>query len=85
MRTLAIVLLVVAGTALAGQSNGSIEEQIKGLERVRQDAFVRGDVDFLNAQTADDYTTVNGTAGAMFDEAEMMVESAAPERQRRSR
>ena len=30
MHTLAIVLLVVAGNALAEQSNGSIEEQIKG-------------------------------------------------------
>ena len=71
MRTLVIVLLVVAGNALAGQSNGSIEEQIKGLERARQDAFVRGDVDFLDAQTADDYTTVNGT-GALSTKPEMM-------------
>jgi ketosteroid isomerase-like protein len=47
------------------------EPQIVALERARQDAFVRGDVAFLDAQTAADYVTVNG-AGAISTKPEMM-------------
>jgi hypothetical protein len=36
-------------------------ERIMQLERDRQDAFVRGDIDRLDRDTADDYTTINGT------------------------
>jgi hypothetical protein len=32
-------------------------DQIIALERARQEAFVRGDVDFLDRQTSEDYTT----------------------------
>src|SRR4029453_10097690 len=37
------------------------EESIKQLERDRQDAFVRGDIERLDRDTADDYTTINGS------------------------
>jgi len=40
---------------------GADEERIMQLERDRQDAFVRGDIDRLDRDTADDYTTINGS------------------------
>jgi hypothetical protein len=46
-------------------------DQIIALERARQEAFVRGDVDFLDRQTSEDYTTVNGS-GALSTKPEMM-------------
>ena len=73
MRQLAMLALVILTGTSAGinqQPRGS-EEQIMALERTRQEAFVRGDVDFLDQQTADDYTTVNG-AGALSTKPEMM-------------
>jgi hypothetical protein len=47
------------------------EEKIKQLERDRQDAFVRGDVDALDRETADDYTTINGS-GKLSTKPQMM-------------
>lgn len=47
------------------------EEQIKQLERDRQDAFVRGDVDTLDRDTANDYTTINGS-GKLATKPQMM-------------
>jgi hypothetical protein len=49
----------------------SPEEQIKHLERERQDAFVRGDTVELDRATADDYTTIN-SAGRLSDKPRMM-------------
>ena len=73
MRTIAIIVLVLVGAigAESSQTARVSEGQIKDLERARQDAFVRGDVDFLDAQTAEDYTTVNGS-GSLSTKPEMM-------------
>jgi ketosteroid isomerase-like protein len=49
----------------------SPEAQIEKLERDRQDAFVRGDIDALDRQTASDYTTINGT-GRLSTKPQMM-------------
>jgi Domain of unknown function (DUF4440) len=46
-------------------------EQIKQLERDRQDAFVRGDVATLEQSTSDDYTTIN-SGGKLSDKPHMM-------------
>lgn len=47
------------------------EEEIKQLERDRQDAFVRNDIDALERTTADDYTTINGS-GKLSTKPQMM-------------
>jgi len=47
------------------------EEKIKQLERDRQDAFVRGDIDALDRATASDYTTINGS-GKLSTKPQMM-------------
>ena len=47
------------------------EAAIEQLERDRQDAFVRGDIDALDRDTASDYTTING-AGKMSTKPQMM-------------
>ncbi len=54
-----------------GQDISATEEQIKQLERDRQDAFVRGDLDALERETADDYTTINGS-GKLSTKPQMM-------------
>jgi ketosteroid isomerase-like protein len=46
--------------------------EIQNLERARQEAFVRGDVDALDAQTADDYTTINAS-GRISTKPQMMA------------
>ena len=65
--TAALLLLT-----LLPQGSTSPEEEIKQLERNRQDAFVRGDVARIEHETADDYTTING-AGAVSDTPRMMA------------
>jgi ketosteroid isomerase-like protein len=47
------------------------EAQIQQLERDRQDAFIRNDVDALDRDTAADYTTINGT-GKLSTKPQMM-------------
>ena len=47
------------------------EQQIEQLERDRQDAFVRGDIDALDRATASDYTTINGS-GKLSTKPQMM-------------
>ena len=47
------------------------EEQIKQLERDRQDAFVRNDIDTLDRDTANDYSTINGS-GKLSTKPQMM-------------
>ncbi len=63
---------VVAGAygVAAGQPSAD-EEQIKQLERDRQDAFVRNDVDLLDRETASDYITINGN-GKLSTKPQMM-------------
>jgi ketosteroid isomerase-like protein len=58
---------VRADAAPAAADSALIEQ----LERSRQDAFVRGDVDALDRATADDYTTINGT-GKLSAKPQMM-------------
>ena len=62
---------MLAAERFTGQAASVSEEQIVALERARQEAFVRGDIEFLDRQTADDYTTVNGT-GALSAKPDMM-------------
>jgi ketosteroid isomerase-like protein len=47
------------------------EARIEQLERDRQEAFVRGDIDALDRETADDYTTINGR-GKLSTKPQMM-------------
>ena len=63
-------------TSLIPQTRPALEEQIKQLERTRQDAFVRGDYARIERETADDYTTING-AGAVSDKPRMMSSLAS--------
>ena len=53
------------------QNPAADEEQIKQLERDRQDAFIRNDVNTLDRDTADDYTTINGS-GKLSTKPQMM-------------
>ncbi len=69
MRACALAV-VVAMTMVQPQASDAGAEII-ALERTRQEAFVRGDVEFLDRQTAEDYTTVNFT-GALSTKPEMM-------------
>jgi hypothetical protein len=55
----------------APTSSADLQEQVKQLERDRQDAFVRNDIATLDQSTADDYTTINGS-GKIADKAQMM-------------
>jgi hypothetical protein len=72
-----ILGLTLLGTADANRRNvaaatsAADEEQIKQLERDRQDAFVRGDIDALDRDTASDYTTINGS-GKLSTKPQMM-------------
>ena len=50
---------------------GSEEAAIEQLERDRQNAFVRGNTDVLDRDTASDYTTINGV-GKMSTKPQMM-------------
>jgi len=55
----------------AAPKRAADEEQIKQLERGRQDAFVRNDVDALDRDTTNDYTTINGS-GKLSTKPQMM-------------
>lgn len=67
-----MVSAAATDTLSASQTDASAsEEQIKALERQRHEAFIRGDVDFLDRQTADDYISVNA-AGAVSTKRQMM-------------
>jgi hypothetical protein len=71
----AAVALFLSATGCASAARGSdtrqLEEEIKQLERDRQAAFVRGDIDRLDRETADDYTTINAT-GKISSKPQMM-------------
>lgn len=68
-----VVFLLVAGSCATSVSfrAGAAQEEVKQLERDRQDAFVRGDVDALDHATSGDYTTINA-AGRLSDKPQMM-------------
>jgi hypothetical protein len=70
---LAAAVLFAQCASVSGRPTrtGATEDLIKTLERERQEAFVRGDVDFLDRQTADNYTTINA-AGTRSTKAQFM-------------
>jgi ketosteroid isomerase-like protein len=80
MTTFRVAAIVIVAAALAGALvpalGQSSEEQIKQLERDRQDAFIRGDIARIDRDTADDYTTINGS-GAISDKPRMMKSLAS--------
>src|SRR5215212_9382209 len=53
------------------QAARAAEQAIEQMERDRQDAFIRGDVDALDRATAEAYTTVS-PSGVLADKAQMM-------------
>ncbi len=65
----AILVLALVSTAASPQPTE--EARIEQLERDRQDAFVRGDIDALDRETAPDYTTINGS-GKLSTKPQMM-------------
>lgn len=67
---------VLLATTVIPQSESPLEEQIKRLERSRQDAFIRGDRARIEAETGDDYTTISRT-GSIADKARMMASLAS--------
>ena len=62
----ALLLFVASGPAPA------TENDIKQLEIDRQDAFVKGQIDRLDRETAEDYTTINGS-GKQSSKPQMMA------------
>lgn len=75
-RSLAVLIIGLLFTHCASVTTrsiepGAIEDQIKTLERERQEAFVRGDIDFLDRQTAENYTTISGS-GVLSTRAQFM-------------
>jgi hypothetical protein len=62
----AVLLFVASGPAPAS------EAEIKQLEIDRQDAFVKGEIDRLDRETAEDYTTINGN-GKQSSKPQMMA------------
>lgn len=68
-----LALLLAASVLAFGASSGpSAEEAIKQLERDRQDAFVRGDIEQLDRDTAAAYSTINSN-GKISDKPAMMT------------
>jgi Domain of unknown function (DUF4440) len=57
---------------LASEGGPAPAAQIEQLERERQQAFVRGDIDALDRDTADDYTTIN-SSGKISTKPQMMT------------
>jgi hypothetical protein len=68
-----VACLLLYLTALSPRPGTSPDstEQLKQLERDRQAAFVRNDIEKLDRETAADYTTIN-SKGAVADKAQMM-------------
>src|SRR5215210_4329541 len=67
---------LIFGLTLMPMSGNTSPEQIKQLERDRQDAFVRGDIATIERGTAEDYTTINA-AGAISNKPRMMASLAS--------
>jgi hypothetical protein len=66
-----VTLLFAAAGADANRGTAAAEAEIKQLERDRQDAFIRGDIDALDLATAADYTTIN-PSGKLSNKPQMM-------------
>jgi hypothetical protein len=73
LSALAIAFLLTNCASMSARSGepGSLEDHIKTLERERQEAFVRGDIEFLDRQTAESYTTINA-AGSLSTKSQFM-------------
>jgi ketosteroid isomerase-like protein len=71
-----LIAALLFGAALIPVVTQTSVEQIKQLERDRQQAFIRGDLTAIARETADDYTTINGT-GAISDKPRMMASLAS--------
>src|SRR5262245_13452112 len=69
-RAAVVVLGLVVSSPLFPEP-ASEEARIEQLERDRQDAFIRGDIDALDRETAGDYTTINGS-GRLSTKPQMM-------------
>jgi len=65
---IAVSLVLVASCAT---TRAVSEQDIQQLERDRQDAFVRDDIEMLDRTTAEDYTTINGS-GKLSTKPQMM-------------
>ena len=70
-RSIRAAILALVVTSAAVYSQPSEESRIEQLERDRQDAFVRGDIEVLDRETAADYTTINGS-GKLSTKPQMM-------------
>jgi ketosteroid isomerase-like protein len=71
-RMIVLSLCLAAVTVSLGRTQDrAAEKAVEQLERDRQDAFIRGDVDALNRATAEAYTTVS-PGGVLADKAQMM-------------
>jgi hypothetical protein len=71
MRSITAVTLAFLVLHCASVKPAADEDQIKALERDRQEAFLRGDIEFLDRQTAENYTTINA-AGALSTRTQFM-------------
>ena len=75
MRASALALFAILGPltllSLSAPKPTNDEAAIEQLERDRQAAFVRGDIDALDRDTASDYTTINGV-GRLSTKPQMM-------------
>lgn len=71
MRRLIVFGFLLLLATNAAPARVAVEEEIKQLERTRQDAFVRNDIDSLDRATAADYTTINGS-GKLSTKPQMM-------------
>ena len=64
-----LTVFLLCGASVLAQVNGTpkrtfnaaLEEEVKQLERDRQAAFVRHEVDAIENRTAEDYTTINAS------------------------
>jgi ketosteroid isomerase-like protein len=72
----AVIAAAIFTCVLVPALGQSSEEQIKQLERDRQQAFIRGDIARIEQETADDYVTINGS-GAISDKPRMMTSLAS--------
>jgi ketosteroid isomerase-like protein len=72
----AVIAAAIVTCVLVPALGQSSEEQIKQLERDRQQAFIRGDIARIEQETADDYVTINGS-GAISDKPRMMTSLAS--------
>jgi uncharacterized protein (TIGR02246 family) len=72
MRTIILLTLFTIGLALAsgqtpnppeGTSAGGTEQQLRDLERLKDEAYTKGDKDAFNRLYADDYVAINAAGG----------------------